>query len=715
MSKAKRSISWLLALTMCLTLCAGAWASEEPEVLSDIEASLSTEDEETADEVSVDEETGDPSAEWAGYHEGAEEPVDEIVPVPLQDGSAASGTCGENLNWSLSDDGSMTISGTGAMTEYSWNFPWENLRDSIVNVTIEDGVTSIAESAFRGCSALTNITIPNSVNSIGAEAFEASGLIHITIPEGVTELKTGTFDKCHALTSISLPNSLLAIGYYVFQDCRSLVALNIPANVMYISPGLFGQAEEERGAGYTSSDSYKLSVLTVDEKNQTYHSAGNCIINTESRELVVGCSKSAIPDDGSVTRIGSYAFSYNTELEEITIPDSITEIGAGSFFGCSNLKHIVIPDSVTAIYRWAFSYCDSLEQVTIPGNITTFNSPFIHCKNLKSVVFTDGLTEIGGFADCPNLKSVTIPGSVTRIDDNAFSGCASLEDLFIPDSVLDIGASAFDGTPFIAGHTEKYVVLGSCLYAYNGSDEHVVVPEGVKGIRSKLFGDDFFLPGPIENDANTEIKTVVLPEGLISIGYSAFAGCIGLESVTIPSSVSYIGRWAFKNTPFIESQTQEFVILGSCLYKYNGDSENVVIPKGIKQICCDAFEGCSALQNLTIPEGVVRIGSAFYTCSSLKNVYLPASLKIIEESAFFYYADYYYAGTAQEWDQISIGNYNNALNGTRLHFVEHNEYDYDNDGSITVIDAANNLKSTDGAFHAATVLKHLVGLIEIET
>lgn len=151
--------------------------------------------------------------------------------------AATSGTCGENLTWELSDDGTLTISGEGEMDDYDLDAsirrpsPWY-MSSEIVNVVIGEGVTSIGSFAFYGCSNLASITIPDSVTLIGQYAFfSCSSLTSITIPDGVTSIGYYTFRLCSSLTSITIPDGITYIGNEAFSDCSSLASITVPNGV----------------------------------------------------------------------------------------------------------------------------------------------------------------------------------------------------------------------------------------------------------------------------------------------------------------------------------------------------------------------------------------------------------------------------------------------------------------------------------------------------
>ena len=150
------------------------------------------------------------------------------------------------IEWTLSDDGTLTISGTGDMPDYlvyaysSNKAPWYNDRDNIKNVVIKDGVTNIGSYAFCDCSRLTSVVIPNSVTSIGNLAFYyCSSLTSVTIPNSVTSIGDWVFFNCTSLTSVEIPNSVTSIGNYAFTWCAGLTSVTIPNSVTSIGDSAF--------------------------------------------------------------------------------------------------------------------------------------------------------------------------------------------------------------------------------------------------------------------------------------------------------------------------------------------------------------------------------------------------------------------------------------------------------------------------------------------
>ena len=261
-----------------------------------------------------------------------------------------SGTCGDNgsnVTWKLTEDGILTISGTGAMIDYGDDksyrkTPW---RDYFIeSVRIDEGVTSIGGWAFTNC-VLTSVMIPDSVTSIACGAFsECRSLASVTIPDSVTSIGGYAFRGCTGLTSVTIPDSVTSIDGYAFSGCTGLTSVTIPDSVTSID-------------GYAFSGCTGLTSVTIPD---SMTSIGGGAFS--------GCSGlTSVTIPSSVTSIGGGAFSGCTSLTSVAIPSSVTEIGGSAFSGCTGLTSVTIPDSVTSIDGYAFSGCDSLTDVYYAG------------------------------------------------------------------------------------------------------------------------------------------------------------------------------------------------------------------------------------------------------------------------------------------------------------------------------------------------------------
>ena len=455
-----------------------------------------------------------------------------------------SGTCGaegdgSNLTWTLDSEGTLTISGSGDMCDGS---PWHGNRYQIRSVFMANGVTSIGDDAFKGCTSLTSVTIPDSVTSIGESAFvDCRSLTSVTIPDSVTSIGDDAFWGCGSLTSVAIPNSVVSIGSFAFWSCDSLTSVTIPDSVTSIGYNAFR---------YCTS----LTGIWVAEGNSHYASDASGVLFNKDKTTLVWCPGAfsgsyAIPD--SVTSIGDDAFNYCEFLTSVTIPDSVTSIGEGAFEDCTSLTSVTIPDSVTSIGSSAFEDCTSLTSVTIPDSVTSIGDyAFDGCTSLTSVTIPDSVTSIGelAFGSCTSLTSVTIPDSVTYIGYSAFNGCTSLTSVTIPDSVTSIDWYAFEDCTSLTSVTipDSVTSISVGAFASCTSLTGIWVAEGSSHYASDAFGALF------NKDKTTLVQcpgafsgSYAIPDSVTSIVERAFMGCSSLTSVTIPDSVTSIGDQAF--------------------------------------------------------------------------------------------------------------------------------------------------------------------------
>ena len=437
----------------------------------------------------------------------------------------------------------------------------------------------------------------------------------------VTAVAENGFSNCSNMTSIIIPKSITNIGANALSGCTGLTSITIP----FTGASLNGTTNTHFG--------YLFGAASYIDQNTSIPSSLKTVIITGGDS------------------IGANTFSGCTGLTSITIPSSVTSIGSSALSGCTGLTSITIPSSVTSIGSSALSGCTGLTSITIPftgaslngttnthfgylfGAVSYTNQNTSIPSSLKTVIITGDSIGASAFYNCTGLTSITIALGVTSIGSSAFRGCTGLTSITIPSGVTSIGASAFYGCTGLTSITIPSSVTSIGEYAFIGCSSLTSINVDVNNLNYS--SQDGILYNKTKTHLIQAIWTIsgsiTIPSSVTSIGEYAFAGCTGLTNITLPSGVTSIGE--------------------------------------------AAFYGCTGLTSITIPLGVTSIGgAAFSGCTGLTSITIPSSVTIIDRQAFLdcnLFFVFYGGINSAAWNGIEIFALNSNLTyATRYYYSE---------------------------------------------
>lgn len=347
--------------------------------------------------------------------------------------------------------------------------------------------------------------------------------------------------------------------------------------------------------------SRELKRIKVSPDNQFYCDLDGVLFSKDRKKLIrmPVCRKGRyiIPEGTEV--IGRYAFS-GCGLSEIIIPTTV-KMTEESAFERSSITSVRIPEGFTGIEEKAFFGCESLEKVVLP-------------ESLEVIGYS-------AFEGCEKLTVVNIPAGVRLLDSGAFYECTMLADINIPPDA-EVRGLSLSKTAWSENYKGDFVIVNGKLYEYRGSDENVVIPEGVSSIGFWAFGQ------------NEKLFSVAIPDTCTEIESSAFYECKNLTVVHIPASVKSISHDAFRRTKWADS-SEDFIISNGILLKYKGKDKNITVPEGVHTIGESAFYCCYDAESVKLPESLRRIEfMAFSNCYHLTDINIPAGVEYISRAAF---------------------------------------------------------------------------------
>ena len=575
--------------------------------------------------------------------------------------------------------------------------------DNMRSITIPDNVFAIQDYAFYSCDNLTTIYMGNGVTTIGDRAFfycynltevyitdmaawcgigfqnsYANPLCHagnlylnntlvtdLVIPENIASVGRYAFNDCSSLNSVIIPHSVKSIGKSAFLNCSNLTRVVIPASVISIDRSAFEDCgnltiyaeASSQPEGWISgwnfsqcpvvwgygADAEPETPTQPDTSMYTYSvSNGGAVIKsvdtTISGDVIIPSTLGGYP----VTTIAQDAFKFCDNITSVTIPDSVTVISYQAFYGCDNLASINMGNGVQLIGEYAFSYCDSLTSVVIGESVSSiWEKAFAYCKNLTSVI---------------------IPISVTSIRSQAFEACPKLTIYAEAPSKPDGWSSIWNilGYPVVWGYTDEDNSLDK-YYTYTVADGKATITDvdtkiaGDITIPSTLGGYPVECIGSYAFNKCSNITSVSIPEGVVSIEQSAFEGCRGLKSVSIPDTVTIIGNYVFLecdnltdivipgsvssigNMVFKDCKSLREINVDGANTAYKAENGVLFTADGTVLIC---YPECKSESGYDIPYGVENISTyAFHNCTNLESITLPDTVTSIEPAAFCGFTD----------------------------------------------------------------------------
>lgn len=340
----KKIMSWFMVIAMAVTVFpAATFATETPEVDTLV----------MPDEAIIAEDAANDSRQ-------AKETVSNLSVSAVAETVVASGILGDNVDWTLNDEGLLTISGTGPMYDFGTSdsghpeIPFEDYAEDIKQIQINEGVTTIGRYALAYMNKVTGtLTLPEGMTKIGKYGMTYSSYSSIILPNSLEELDNMAFGYNKNLTTVNLPTNLKSIDRSAFDGCTGLKTIQANNNAKYfmVKDGVLFSKDLTDLVYYPPAIERNTYNVPVGTKRVIKMS-----VNDRLTEVM-------LPD--GLEEIGAGAFTADRNLQRVNIPSTVTTVGDSAFYNCHKLKTLDFPKSVTRIGKSSLLYCKVLEKVYI--------------------------------------------------------------------------------------------------------------------------------------------------------------------------------------------------------------------------------------------------------------------------------------------------------------------------------------------------------------
>ena len=524
--------------------------------------------------------------EWLSINESSGFHCAEKILIQCADGTIPSdavyaGTCGDDLWWFYSEDGTLHIEGSGAMQDYATSSdssaeypPWKFLYSEITAVVFSGNITYIGQAAFQWNQRITSVSLPDSCVEIGRSAFEGCvNLASIRFLDSVEIIGYRSFAGCRALTSLEIPKTAKEIRVGAFEGCSNLQKIILPAaprlryacffNIAPNAEVLFDGTSAQWSQTATCAPESCVNNDTIihcsnrdlDISIQAMGLCGETVewfLNSEGTLQITGEGPMVSTrqfTSGSRTDVTCSWYGLGTQIKEVVIDEGVTSISRNAFTDCGRIISIEIPKSIKVIESRAFYFCTNLTSVIFPNaEIELEDEVFLLCTELATVTIPYGLTKIGAraFSDCGKITTISLPESVTSIGDEAFYGCEGLNQVELPDSLETIGERAFAQSALESLHIPKGVKVME--RTFDGCD--TLKELTVDSENCTFFAADGVL---YNKDTMTLILAphryatdhLIVPEGVVAVAAEALANCWSISEITLPTTLEEVGSKAF--------------------------------------------------------------------------------------------------------------------------------------------------------------------------